>query len=313
MSSKNWILVMVLAVLAIGIGGVVSTSLFHDAAVSEVLPVDGAQATAFDPKQGTYTIEGTTVTLKDGVSAVTTADGGGEVVTTKYFGNELVIDLNNDGREDTVFLLTQEGGGSGVFFYLAALLNTETGVRGSRAILLGDRIAPQNIARGQNQSVVVNYAERGLDEPMTAAPSLGVSKRFIFDAENNQFSDVVEDFEGEADPLLMSLSMKTWVWRETNLNDGSVVTPAKPEAFSLTFADDGSFSATTDCNGVGGQYVTDGPALTFSDMMSTLMYCEGSQETDFVGYLSNTSGYHFTTKGELILDLKFDSGAVVLK
>jgi heat shock protein HslJ len=92
-----------------------------------------------------------------------------------------------------------------------------------------------------------------------------------------------------------------------------VVTPAKPEAFSLTFADDGSFSATTDCNGVGGQYVTDGPALTFSDMMSTLMYCEGSQETDFVGYLSNTSGYHFTTKGELILDLKFDSGAVVLK
>ncbi len=313
MSIKNWVLVITLAIFAIGVGVVMSTSLFNDAAVLEAPLEEPSQQSATDPKNSTYTIEGTQVTLRDGMSAVATADGGGGLVTTKYFGNELAIDLNNDGQEDTVFLLTQEGGGSGVFFYLVAALNTETGMVGSRGVLLGDRIAPQNIERGDNNSVIVNYTERGANEPMATSPSLGVSKRFIFDETSNQFGEVVQDFEGEADPLLMALPMKIWTWKETSLNDGTVVTPAQVDAFTITFATDGSFGATTDCNSVGGQYVTDGPILTFSQMMSTEMYCEGSQEADFVGYLNNTSGYHFTTRGELILDLEFDSGSVIFR
>lgn len=46
-------------------------------------------------------------------------------------------------------------------------------------------------------------------------------------------------------------------------------------------------------------------------MISTKMFCEGSQETVFAELITNSSGYHFSNKGELILDLKFDSGSVI--
>jgi hypothetical protein len=45
----------------------------------------------------------------------------------------------------------------------------------------------------------------------------------------------------------------------------------------------------------------------------TKMYCEGSQESVFTGLLENTHSYHFTSKGELIFNLKFDSGSVIFR
>lgn len=125
---------------------------------------------------------------------------------------------------------------------------------------------------------------------------------------------VMDDFEGEADPSRMTLDMKTWNWISASYNDGRTVTPKKANAFTLKFEDGGRFSASTDCNGVGGEYATaaDGK-ITFNQMISTLMYCEGSQEADFRNLLENTASYHFTSKGELILELKFDSGTVTFR
>jgi hypothetical protein len=48
-------------------------------------------------------------------------------------------------------------------------------------------------------------------------------------------------------------------------------------------------------------------------MVGTLMYCEGSQESDFSKLLERAQGYLFTSKGELVLDLKFDSGTATFK
>ena len=124
---------------------------------------------------------------------------------------------------------------------------------------------------------------------------------------------VVENFEGEADPSRMTLGMKKWVWQSALYNDGRVVKPMRPDAFTLSFDGKGNFSATTDCNGVGGSYSTSGNSLTFGQMMSTLMYCEGSQESEFTELLSNTDSYLFTSKGELVLNLKFDSGSVTFR
>ncbi len=119
-------------------------------------------------------------------------------------------------------------------------------------------------------------------------------------------------FEGEANPAVMKLNMKTWNWIRALYNDGKEIRPlAKP--FGLTFKDDGTFSATTDCNSVGGKYSAKGGHITFSDVMMTEMYCAGSQDAEFAKLLQNTTGYHFTSKGELILDLKFDSGTVIFR
>jgi len=64
---------------------------------------------------------------------------------------------------------------------------------------------------------------------------------------------------------------------------------------------------------MAGSYATDETALTFSDIIATKKFCQDSQEQEFATMLSNTSHYHFSERGELILDLKFDSGTVTLR
>ena len=81
----------------------------------------------------------------------------------------------------------------------------------------------------------------------------------------------------------------------------------------ITFKNDSTFSATTDCNAVGGTYVVTGNKIVFSKMMSTLMYCDGSQEQIFTKMLGEVKNYLFTSKGELILDLDFDSGTMTFR
>jgi hypothetical protein len=121
---------------------------------------------------------------------------------TRYFGNLLETDLNDDGREDVVFLITQQPGGSGTFYYAVAALNTEQGYIGSDGYFLGDRIAPQTTGVSQNPRhknvIVVNYAERALGEPMTAQPSMGKSAYLKLDDQTMQWGIVVPDFEGES-------------------------------------------------------------------------------------------------------------------
>ena len=111
-------------------------------------------------------------------------------------------DLNNDGLEDVVFLLTQETGGSGTFFYAVAALNTPAGYVGSDGYLLGDRIAPQTTNVSMNPRhknvIVVNYADRNPGEPMTERPSLGKSAYLKLDPQTMQWGIVVADFEGES-------------------------------------------------------------------------------------------------------------------
>lgn len=122
--------------------------------------------------------------------------------TLQYFGNELLVDLNNDGLEDVVFLVTHQPGGSGVFYYAVAALRTENGYKGSDGYFLGDRIAPQSIEVSQNPRhrnvVVVNYADRDLGQPMTASPSVGKSTYLKLDVERMQWGIVASDFEGES-------------------------------------------------------------------------------------------------------------------
>jgi hypothetical protein len=72
--------------------------------------------------------------------------------------------------------LTQDGGGSGTFYYVVAALRTGTGFKGTNTVLLGDRISPQSISI-QNGVVTVRYLDRKPDEPMSAQPTVSVSKQ----------------------------------------------------------------------------------------------------------------------------------------
>jgi heat shock protein HslJ len=252
-----------------------------------------------DYKDATFMLDGAPVTINDS--------------SIKYFGNQAKGDLNGDTIPDLAFLITYDGGGSGTFYYVVAAIQTPANTyNGSDAVLLGDRIAPQS-TEIRDGKVVVNYADRAPGEPMTTAPSVGKTLVLLLDPESLQFGEVAQNFEGEADPSRMTLGMKKWTWVSALYNDGREVKPKATDAFTLSFGSDGRFSATTDCNSMSGSYTTGANGLEFSQIVSTKMYCEGSQEAEFATMLQTAQGHHFTSRGELIVDLKFDSGSVVFK
>jgi hypothetical protein len=164
---------------------------------------EAKQATAeTDYKNAEFLIEGQRIKLENGMAETEIAPGSASKIITRYFGNEVKTDLDGDGREDIAFLLTQERGGSGTFFYAVAALNTERGYVGSDGYLLGDRIAPQSSNVSQNPQhkyvVVFNYAERAPGEPMTARPSIGKSAYLKLDPTTIQWGVVEPNFEGES-------------------------------------------------------------------------------------------------------------------
>ncbi len=155
-----------------------------------------------DYKNIEYVINGEKVKLTDGLAEREAVPGSASKIVTRYFGNDFHTDLNNDGREDIVFLLTQESGGSGTMFYAVSALNTEQGYVGGDGYLLGDRVAPQNIGLSPNfrhkNVVVVNYAVREEGEPMTSQPSVGKSAYLKLDTTSMMWGIVEPDFEGES-------------------------------------------------------------------------------------------------------------------
>jgi hypothetical protein len=140
-----------------------------------------APTVVFDPGNATYSIDGQSVTLINGGNQTPAAPGSAEEVVTKIFGGPVSGDLNGDGVPDAAVMLVQDPGGSGTFYYIAVAINAPGGAQGSNAILLGDRIAPQNIEIKDGQ-IVANYADRKAGESMATPPSVGISKYFIYES-----------------------------------------------------------------------------------------------------------------------------------
>lgn len=200
MKKKYYIVLIIFVLLVLAAGFVAFKPYSQKEKVAEQIP-------AKDFKNATYIIEGRPITLTNGLSEIEAVPGSAAKIITRYFGNVVKHDLNDDGREDVVFLLTQETGGSGVFFYVVAALNTPDGFIGSKAFFLGDRIAPQTTgldegttANGTSRQnvIVVNYATRFPNEPFTTQPSLGKSVWLKLDPITMQFGEVAQNFEGES-------------------------------------------------------------------------------------------------------------------
>src|SRR3989344_5151652 len=155
---------------------------------------------AADVKDLTFTISGKPITFEDGYSEQEAAPDAASKIVTRYFGNEVSADLDADGDLDIAFLITQEGGGSGTFFYLVGAIKEPGGYRGTQAMLIGDRIAPQT-TEYRDGRVILNYAERKPGEPFTTPPSVGKSLWLKYDPAAMDFGEVVQDFEGDGPRL----------------------------------------------------------------------------------------------------------------
>lgn len=111
--------------------------------------------------------------------------------------------------------------------------------------------------------------------------------------------------------IIGKLTSTSWVWQKTIMNDDTTIEPVNAGAFSLTFTADGNVSGTTDCNNFFGTYnLTDGK-IVFGPLASTLMYCEGSQESVFTRSLENIDSVFFDANDNLVLLVKYDSGSIL--
>ena len=157
---------------------------FIQAGTSRIPVPDGREAietSATDPLQASYRIERQEVRLIDGQAEAEAAPGSATKIRTSVFGQPVFGDLNEDGNEDAALLLLHQPGGSGTFYYVAAALNTNGTFRGTNAVLLGDRIAPQTIEI-RDGVVIANYADRRPEESMAVPPSVGMSKYLVVKA-----------------------------------------------------------------------------------------------------------------------------------
>lgn len=101
-----------------------------------------------------------------------------------------------------------------------------------------------------------------------------------------------------------------WTWKETIRQDGSTVTANNADAFVLTLRSDRRYMSTTDCNSVSGNFVIDEEVISLSPGVSTLMFCEGSQEAEYVKDLQLVTS--LAVEGDsLRLILNRDAGTMV--
>ena len=137
-------------------------------------------AAAPDPASATYRIDKDSVTLANGRAEREAAPGSASKIVTTLTDKRVTGDVDGDGRPDAVVVLTYQPGGSGTFYYVAALLGTPAGVTVTPAMLLGDRIAVSAV-RIDGATIVVDILDRASGQPLTASPSVAATRRYAVD------------------------------------------------------------------------------------------------------------------------------------
>jgi heat shock protein HslJ len=87
----------------------------------------------------------------------------------------------------------------------------------------------------------------------------------------------------------------TGKWKLISYGPTESMTAAVPDAdASLSFAEDGTVSADSGCNSLGGKYTPEDDQVTFSDVAATLMACDEArmaQESAMFQVLSGTAQF----------------------
>jgi len=82
-------------------------------------------------------------------------------------------------------------------------------------------------------------------------------------------------------------------WKLTVLNDKELSKNETPRREAHIIFNHGIFNGNTGCNNMRGSYVASENKISFSDkgLMTTMMYCEGSVENEFLQVLKNIYRY----------------------
>lgn len=104
----------------------------------------------------------------------------------------------------------------------------------------------------------------------------------------------------------------TWELQQIQLNDGQVFTAEPPESYTAEFTEAGEILVQADCNrAIGAFTVEEDRLLSVTLGPTTLAACPPeSISDDFLRFMGSANSFFFRDD-ELIVELKFDSGAIV--
>ena len=75
---------------------------------------------------------------------------------------------------------------------------------------------------------------------------------------------------------------------------GSLAPAVENSEAGITFNEDGTLAGNSGCNGYGGNYTVEGDEITFSEIVSTLIFCDeplGGQEEAVYQVLTDTASF----------------------
>lgn len=205
----------------------------------------------------------------------------------------------------TIALELQDGGG--------AVLTQDYGPDDGVIVESGTWSKDSGKTEKLSSRVVVQLTHRGAD--VMAFPQELIFEHSTANAGSLQLVDYDQAQWGTQGLTLQntgSLINARWIWVETVMSDGAKTQADEKQSFSLRFDQDGRVAVATDCNnGMGAYALSQANGLEFGPLASTMMFCQGSQETVFFGQLSQVDSY-LLEGDRLHLLLKADSGTMTL-
>ncbi|MGG1943491.1 lysozyme inhibitor LprI family protein [Trinickia sp. NRRL B-1857] len=132
-------------------------------------------APSIDYKNAIYHVGDKDVTLLEGQHAQPAADDSSAQDVTHIVEPPAHAAGKLGGRNVVAVFLSEEGGGSGTFYYVALAFNDGRGT----TFKIGDRIQPISIAIN-GDDLVVSYLDRKADEPMAVPPTVPRERHFAY-------------------------------------------------------------------------------------------------------------------------------------
>ncbi len=129
-----------------------------------------------DPTLGnlTYTFDGKAIALENGEYHEKPDAASATYITNIRLAPERAFgDLDGDGKRDAAVILSDAPGGSGVFGYLAAVVDRDGIPTNVATAALGDRVAVKGVAITDG-TVVLDVMTHGPDDPM-CCPSVAAT------------------------------------------------------------------------------------------------------------------------------------------
>jgi heat shock protein HslJ len=214
----------------------------------------------------------------------------------------IVGDLDGDGIDDAVVLLTYTSGGSGSVSYLAVMSRRNGAVRNIATSALGDRVQLRSV-QINNRKLLVSGIRAGKNDA-ACCPGELVEWQWVLNGSRLTSPGAVSTGR-----LSLAVLDKTdWVLRSWNITEAAANEPA------VTFAyDAGRISGTSGCN----RYmtgVTDGKApgeISVGLFAGTRMACPEPQslvESRFIEQLSGARTFGFV-RGRLMISYSRANGS----